>query len=325
SAPRPLRNGPRMARLGAGAGWTELPADLRAALAACCGGCPATDELRRAPRGQAPRLAPAEVGLGPGEQGSPSCVAAHHGLGCARQPDPRAEEVVTAHPGLGCAFQPGLCSEEVVTTHPRLGCACHPDPLAEEPQLSRRSIPASPFCAKIVRACRLVSGPGGSFGAQPFEDIRDLLGPVWGSPILSYSELRFPFLAARFLELPAPLGLYHVAVLLDVEGPQYAISIEKWEDRIEVMLGERGALCRGLERCRSGGEPRGAPAGSMVVLPSVRVGAASAEGPRPRVADLYRWLAGPVASGWRPYDLLHANCQHFCGDLVGFLGGAPPP
>lgn len=172
----------------------------------------------------------------------------------------------------------------------------------------------------VVLSRLVVNGEGKPIALR-YEDLRDLLEPVWLQYIRSYAELRIYFAASRFVALPPPLGMHHTVVLLDLGDCGYNISVEKFHDSLELMIGERVPMRAHVSRVRATGARRTVPPGCSIQLePSVALGP-DADMPPVCVGDLFHWILGPVRKAWRPYNLVYANCQHFAGDLQQFLHG----
>mmetsp|Transcript_26469 Transcript_26469/g.76308 ORF Transcript_26469/g.76308 Transcript_26469/m.76308 type:complete len:417 (+) Transcript_26469:1-1251(+) len=160
-------------------------------------------------------------------------------------------------------------------------------------------------------------------------ELKELLTPVWSCSVAAYTEFRYAFRTGSLVPLPPPLGMHHTFLILEVVGgkfrsagvaaAKYELSIERWDNRLEVMLGERMAIRSVATRHRATGQPRGIdPERPLEEASRVELGA-TAGLPALKVADLFAWIAGPLADAWQPYDLARMHCQHFSADLVRFL------
>lgn len=168
---------------------------------------------------------------------------------------------------------------------------------------------------------RLVINSEGEPIALKYEHLQDLLKPVWLYYIESYLELRIYFAVSRYLNLPPPLGMHHTIVFLELANCGYDISVEKYQNSLELMIGERAVMHAHVPRIRATGAPRMiAPGCSIRLEPNVAIGP-NANMPLVCVGDFFRWIVGPLRKGWRPYNLVYANCQHFASELQQFLHG----
>jgi len=156
-------------------------------------------------------------------------------------------------------------------------------------------------------------------------ELRDLLAAVWTCPLVSYTELRYAFRTNRLVPLPPPLGMQHSFVCVELGRVKGAfadvdLSLERFDNRLELMLGERSAM-RALRHHRATGELRGIDAEKpLEVQQTVPLGEPAGL-PVVKVSDLFAWLTGPLAMAWQPYDLARMQCQHFTLDLTRFLRG----
>lgn len=146
-----------------------------------------------------------------------------------------------------------------------------------------------------------------------------LLHPVWPRPIAAYTEFRHAFRTSDLVPLPPPLGMHHSFVMLELEGNSQEICLDRYDDSLELMIGEREAMRTMATRYRATGQLRPVDGERPVEeLPRVQLGSAVGL-PDVRVEDLYTWIKGPLASAWQPQELNPVNCQHFTGDLQQFL------
>jgi len=128
----------------------------------------------------------------------------------------------------------------------------------------------------------------------------------------------------RFWEVQVePLFLYHSFTLLEADGGEVLICLERHGERLEVMVGEGRLMDLYTLSYRSTGDKRhGASILERRDL-GPRVGT-----PELFVGDLLAWLAGTLARTWQPYCFFTVNAQHFAHQLEEFLEGRaeePPP
>jgi len=152
---------------------------------------------------------------------------------------------------------------------------------------------------------------------------RDLLTPVWSCLIKSYTEFRHAFRTTRLVPLPPPLGMHHSFIILELDRPagggEFEICLERFDNRLELMLGERVVMRSLAMRHKATGEPRALDSEKQVEeTPCVLLGAFAGL-PGVQVSDLFSWISGPLATAWQPYDLARLHCQHFTVDLIRFL------
>lgn len=150
-------------------------------------------------------------------------------------------------------------------------------------------------------------------------DMFQLLQSVWSCQIAAYTEFRHAFRTSNLVPLPPPLGMHHSFVVLELEGSSREICLERFDDSMELMFGEREALRPAAMRYRATGELRPVDGERPVeALQKVRLGFWAGV-PVVRVGDLYGWIKGPLATSWQPHVLHTANWQHFVGELQQFL------
>jgi len=173
------------------------------------------------------------------------------------------------------------------------------------------------FWASVVSA-QLHRDERGEHSFQ-YSEMLLLLHPVWSRLITSYAEFRHAFRTTDLIPLPPPLGMHHSFLLLELDGRDLELCLERFDDSLEMMIGEREAMRDVAKRFRATGEPRQVDGQRPIEeLPRVQLG--PAEGlPAVRVEDLYGWIKGPLAAAWQPREADAANCQHFTGDLQSFL------
>jgi len=146
-----------------------------------------------------------------------------------------------------------------------------------------------------------------------------ILQSVWSYPIIAFTEFRHAFRISNLVPLPPPLGMHHSFVVLELEGSNTEICLERFDDSLEMMIGDRRVLRHCAKCCRATGESRPVDGerpveelqrfklGFWVGLPVVRVG------------DLYAWIKGPLAMSWQLNEPSTASWQHFVGELQQFL------
>eukprot|EP00434_Breviolum_minutum_P018784 symbB.v1.2.016571.t1/scaffold1263.1/size128093/11 len=125
-----------------------------------------------------------------------------------------------------------------------------------------------------------------------------------GAAIVAYSEWRSKFSEGQYLTLL----FYHAFMFLEVEGG-LAICTEKYNDKLELIFGEKQLLSTFARSYRATGDQR---------KPSTRHSQCKVER-YVSLQDLVDWICGPLAIVWRPYCLINSNCQHYARDLVHFL------
>ena len=132
----------------------------------------------------------------------------------------------------------------------------------------------------------------------------DLLKLNPSAAVVAYSEWRSKFSEGQYLTLL----FYHAFMFLEVEGG-LAICTEKYNDKLELMFGEKQLLST-YGRCyRATGDQR---------KPSFQHSHCKVER-QVSMKEFVDWICGPLAIVWRPYCLINSNCQHFARDLVHFL------
>eukprot|EP00435_Cladocopium_sp_Y103_P028486 s514_g7.t1 len=102
--------------------------------------------------------------------------------------------------------------------------------------------------------------------------------------IVAYSEWRSKFSEGQYLTLL----FYHAFMMLEVEGG-LAICTEKYNDKLELLFGEKQLLSTYARAYRATGDQR---------KPSAQHSQCKVE---------------------RPYCLINSNCQHYARDLIHFL------
>lgn len=122
--------------------------------------------------------------------------------------------------------------------------------------------------------------------------------------IVAYSEWRSKFSEGQYLTLL----FYHAFMFLEVEGG-LAICTEKYNDKLELMFGEKQLLSTYGKHYRATGDQR---------KPSFQHSHCKVER-YVSMKELVDWICGPLAIVWRPYCLINSNCQHYARDLVQFL------
>lgn len=143
---------------------------------------------------------------------------------------------------------------------------------------------------------------------------------------MAYTEFRYAFRTTRLVPLPPPLGMHHTFVCLEVDRDKASttdveISLERFDNRLELMLGDRAAMRQHATRHRATGEARGIDS-ERPLEEQMRVTLGADAGlPVVKICDLFAWITGPLASAWQPYDLARMQCQHFTMDLTRFLRG----
>lgn len=109
------------------------------------------------------------------------------------------------------------------------------------------------------------------------------------------------------------LGFYHSFTILKLEGEMYLV-IEKFDDRLEVMLGEGANFLAYCQRFRATLDERPVSSNRPLQICPQEVLIKDV-----RVANVCKWIAGPLAMIWQPYSLLAQNCQSFARDLRNYL------
>lgn len=134
-----------------------------------------------------------------------------------------------------------------------------------------------------------------------------LLGRNIHRNITAFIEVRQPYWGCQ----PDWWITYHSLILLEVDDGALYILCERKTDALEMVIGELGIPLdcmkalrvygpgRDLQRCI---EQKREPLSVIITI-----------------HDFFIWLDGPLEEQWGPYDLLTANCQHFTGDVKGFL------
>lgn len=152
------------------------------------------------------------------------------------------------------------------------------------------------------------------------ETLDELLQREGQRSITAYCEYRHLFPAAQWIDLDPPFGLFHCFVLLELDGGVLYLCLEKFQDALEVMLlhGENEVVHQQVTMLRATGEGRElSPLRPVLMHGRWELGKQGS--PLVTIADLRRWIQGPLAAQWRPFNQIVANCQHFAQDLVMFL------
>jgi len=146
-----------------------------------------------------------------------------------------------------------------------------------------------------------------------------LLQGVWSRPIAAYTEFRHAFRTSDLVPLPPPLGMHHSFLVLELDGSSREICLERFDDNMEMMFGDREALRPFAAQYRATGELRPVDGERPVEeLPRVQLGFWAGL-PVLCVEDLYAWIKGPLATSWQPHEASAEKWQHFAGDLQQFL------
>jgi len=138
-------------------------------------------------------------------------------------------------------------------------------------------------------------------------NIAKLLMLSGSSRIVACTEWRdyAPSVLASSLGLP----LYHSFMILETDD-NMVVCTEKYSDYLEIMCGKSSMSYKVMESFR----PTGARRGNITEAQSRR----TLDCPMP-VRDFLEWVAGPLASKWKPYNLLFSNCQHYSKEVQDFL------
>jgi len=161
-------------------------------------------------------------------------------------------------------------------------------------------------------------------------NLSDLLGDLSSHVIEGFTEYRYPFGTTRLIPLPPPLGMQHSFVILEIPpvgragGFGHGICIERFENSLELMLGELNVIRNVAAGYRANGRSRSIDADrALEETPRVALGGSTGLATT-KVSELLAWITGPLASAWQPYDYSLLLCQHFTADLISFLRGEEP-
>jgi hypothetical protein len=107
------------------------------------------------------------------------------------------------------------------------------------------------------------------------------------------------------------------------DSSQRAICIEKSGNKLEIAVGRKNdpvsVLFDFMQNFRATGDSRGVrPWSPLTQGTRCEVGRAVGM-PEMTLLDLFRWINGPLAENWKPFNPVSANSHHFAHDLHNFL------
>lgn len=134
-----------------------------------------------------------------------------------------------------------------------------------------------------------------------------LLGKDLQRTITAFTEVRQPYWHYQ----PESWITYHAFTILEVDGGAMFLLLEKKTDMLEMVVGDPQIPGGVMKAFRAVGGGRNIRLCSELPRQELKI--------RTTVYQLLEWIDGPVEEGWKHYDMLSANCQHFARDVQRFL------